>query len=160
MTSRLFGIVPAFILGMLSVHVFAMSEGPVSRSFTGVAIGGMDSVAYHDPVAISEHQASKGSRTWTHEWRGAKWRFSSQQNYDRFRADPDRYRPAYGGHCANALSLGEGLIKTDGSHWEIFGDRLFLFYAARGRDRWTDGDWTVYRQEADEAWLELTGHQD
>lgn len=160
MSSRLLAILLALASGLLPTLVTAESLGPVSRSFTGVAIGGMDSVAYHDPAAISEHRASEGVRTWTFEWRGAKWRFASEQNYDKFRADPDRFRPAYGGHCANALSLGEGLIKTDGSHWEIFDDQLYLFFAARGRDRWTGGNWTTYREEADRAWLELTGHQD
>ena len=73
-----------------------------------------------------------------------------------FAADPDRYSPTYNGHCANALSLGEGLIRTDGTHWEIFDDRLYLFFAARGRDRWTDGNWKTYKAEADAAWQALS----
>ncbi len=138
----------------------AASEGPVSKSLLGVAIGGMDTVAYHEPGAIAAHRASEGEKAWVTEWRGATWRFSSAENLAAFEADPDRYRPAYGGHCANALALGEGLIKTDGSHWEILGDRLYLFYAARGRDRWIGGDWEAYRAEADRAWLEITGKAD
>jgi YHS domain-containing protein len=160
MTLRILSILFVLVSSLAWGGATADSRGPVSQSFFGVAIGSMDTVAYHDPAAIAEHRASEGEKTWTHEWRGAKWRFASRENYEQFKADPDRYRPAYGGHCANALSLGEGLVKTDGTHWEIFGDRLFLFYAARGRDRWTGGDWAAYHQEADRAWLEITGQQD
>ncbi len=154
---RISSVLFALLLPCLSL---ASSEGPVSANFFGVAIGGMDSVAYHDQDAAGPHKAVAGGKTWVYEWRGAEWRFADQDNYDRFRADPERYRPAYGGHCANALSLGEGLIETDGSHWEIFGDRLFLFFAARGRDRWLDGNQAAYREEADRAWREITGHDD
>jgi len=70
------------------------------------------------------------------DYLGAKWRFASKENADLFRANPDKYKPAYNGHCANALSLGKGLLKTNGKVWEIFGDELFLFYAERGRKRW------------------------
>jgi len=134
------------------------SEGPVSTGrFNSVAIGGYDSVGYHDPRAIADHAAAKGSRDWVYEWRGASWRFGSEESYEKFRADPVRYQPAYGGHCANALSLGEGLVRTDGTHWEILDDQLYLFYAARGRDRWLDGNHATYRVQADKAWKEITG---
>lgn len=153
-------ILSALVALLLPVLALSGSLGPVSSSLFGVAIGGKDSVAYHDAASAGSHDAVSGEKTWVHEWRGAKWRFASQENYQRFRADPDRYRPAYGGHCANALSLGEGLIKTDGSHWEILDDRLFLFYAGRGRQRWLDGSHASYRATADRAWQEITGHRD
>ena len=137
------------------------SQGPVSTSRLGnTAIGGYDSVAYHDPSAISTHTAIEGSKKWVFEWRGATWRFASEQSYNAFKADPEKYRPAYGGFCSNALSLGEGLIRTDGAHWEILDGRLHLFFAARGRDRWLDGNHTQYRQQADKAWKEITGYDD
>ena len=89
-------------------------------------------------------------------WRGAKWRFASEQSRDQFSANPEKYTPAYNGHCANAMSLGEGLIKTDGTHWEIFDDKLYLFYASRGRNRWLDAeDYRVYKTIADQAWQAL-----
>ncbi len=137
------------------------SEGPVSVSRIGkVPIGGYDSVAYHNPEAVATHTASKGQKSWTFNWRGANWRFLSEQNYLAFKANPEKYRPAYGGFCSNALSLGEGLIKTNGTHWEIFDDQLHVFYAARGRDRWLDGNQQSYKIEADRAWKEITGFDD
>lgn len=148
----------AILFLFLPLLAQADSEGPVSTSFFGVAIGGKDTVAYHGQG--DSHETAEGSKQWVLEWRGAKWRFSSQKNYDEFRVDPERYRPAYGGHCANALALGEGLIKTNGDTWEIFGDKLFLFFAPRGRERWLSGDQATYHAEADRAWREITGHDD
>ena len=142
--------------GGIGHHAFA--QEPVSASYFGdIAIGSHDSVAYHQNDE-GEHVAWQGDETFTVSWKGAEWRFSSKKNRDAFAAEPERFSPAYNGHCANALSLGEGLIETDGSHWEIFDDQLYLFYAARGRTRWLAvSDYRQYKAQADAAWAEIVG---
>ncbi len=113
-------------------------------------------MAYHHEDSLSQHLAIKGTGAFTVQWKGAVWRFSNKESRDTFAANPEKFSPAYNGHCANALSLGEGLIKTDGTHWEIFDDQLFLFYAARGRNRWLGGDdYRSYKISADNAWKEI-----
>ena len=142
----------AIVLMCLSTPALFAAE-PVSKSFFGdKAINGYDTVAYHSPEAIAQHKASKGSSDIIVEWKGAKWHFVSAESAQKFKKNPSQYGPAYNGHCANALSLGEGLIKTDGTHWEIFEKKLYLFYAGRGRDRWLNGNWRDYKKVADEAW--------
>lgn len=136
-----------------SSHAFAAE--PVSKSRNGVAIGGKDSVAYHSLVQAPQEAAVGGKKSYTVEYKGAKWRFLSKESADLFAANPEKYEPAYNGHCANALSLGNGLVKTNGKHWEILDDKLYLFYAAAGRDRWTDGNWETYKIESDAAWAKL-----
>ena len=136
----------------------ALGDEPISIK-RGVTLGGHDTVAYHAPDNVEEHRAVKGDDDLTVEYAGAAWRFSSAENRDAFLADPERYRPAYGGHCANALSLGEGLIRTDGKTWEIFDDKLYVYYAPRGRKRWNDGNWQTYKQEADRAWQQILASQ-
>ena len=144
------------VMLLLAQALAANAGEPVSKSFlTGVAIGGHDTVAYHKLGDGEPHQAVEGSKTWKVEWKGADWLFTNEADRDLFAANPDRYSPVYNGYCANALSLGEGLIKTDGTHWQIFGDQLFTFYAARGRERWLDGNFTEYRAAADRAWKEI-----
>lgn len=129
---------------------------PVSKSKPdGVAIGGHDSVAYHQLEADPQEKAVNGDSLFVVEYKGAKWRFADQASAEKFAADPKKYSPAYNGHCANALSLGRGLVPTDGTHWEIFNDQLYLFFAARGRDRWLDGGWEKYKADADAAWDKL-----
>jgi hypothetical protein len=47
------------------------------------------------------------------------------------------------------------LIKTDGTHWQIFEDQLYTFYAARGRERWMDGNFADYQKTDDKAWQKI-----
>lgn len=142
---------------VLVATAFAANAGdPVSKSFlTGIAIGGHDTVAYHKVREGEPHQAIKGNKTWIVKWKDADWLFTNEADSRLFAADPQRYAPAYNGYCANALSLGEGLIKTDGTQWQIFGDQLYTFYAARGRERWLDGNFTAYKAVADQAWKDI-----
>ncbi len=145
-----------FLAGFFTSFIAAASE-PVSKSrISGIAIGGHDSFAYHQLEREPQAEAIDGLKAYTIKYRGAKWRFGSKESAELFAANPERYSPSYNGHCANALSLGEGLIRTDGTHWEIFEDKLYLFYAGRGRDRWLDGNWKSYKMEADAAWARLS----
>ena len=145
----------ALVLLSSGLSLQVQAEEPVSKSFFGgVAIGGYDTVAYHQNRGDA-HRAIKGSRRFTVEWKGATWRFASRENQAAFRADPARYAPAYNGFCANALSLGNGLVKTDGTHWQIYDGQLFLFYSKEGRQRWLDGDYREYKKAADLAWQEI-----
>jgi len=138
---------------MATVH----AAEPVSKSrFAGVAIGGHDSVAYHTLAREPQQNAVQGIKVYTVLHKGAKWHFAAKASADLFAADPERYQPAYNGHCANALSLGNGLVKTDGTHWEIFDKQLYLFYAGAGRERWKDGNWENYKAQADTAWAKLS----
>ena len=146
----------AFLLFASLLAGTAGAAEPVSKSrFGGVAIDGHDPAAYHALSRDPQAPAVSGDEAHTVQYKGATWRFASAASAERFAADPERYAPAYNGHCANALSLGEGLIRTDGTHWEIFGDELFLFYAGRGRTRWLEGDWEAYREDADAVWATL-----
>lgn len=127
---------------------------PVSASGASqTAIGGHDTVSYHAPAVRQSHAVLAGEQRFVVPYLGASWQFASRDSADRFAADPARYLPQYNGFCANALSLGEGLIRTNGAVWEFFGDRLYLFYAERGRKRWLTGDWQSYRNQANAAWL-------
>ena len=141
---------------LFSTAVFAAE--PVSKSrLRGVAIGGHDTVAYHELEREPQASAVGGAKKFVVSYKGAKWRFASAESAAKFEADPERYQPAYNGHCANALSVGNGLVRTDGETWEIFGDELHLFYAPAGRERWLAAGegWREYRQQADEAWERL-----
>lgn len=147
----------ALLVPLYTLPSFA--AGPVSKSrFGGVAIGGHDTIAYYELGREPRADAVEGEKGWSVEWSDATWRFADEASARKFAEDPERYVPAYNGHCANALSLGEGLVKTDGTHWQIFDgdDQLYLFYAARGRERWMDGDWRAYKVDADRAWEALT----
>lgn len=154
------GKIQSIMLGglLLTSAILAAAE-PVSKSrFGGVAIGSHDTVAYHQQIPPS-HEATEGNRDFVVEWKDAEWRFATREDRDAFAADPERYAPAYNGFCANALSLDRGLLKTNGTHWQIFGDQLFLFYARAGRERWLDGNHEEYKAAADQAWSRILAEQ-
>jgi YHS domain-containing protein len=139
------------ILSLLFTPQILLAKEPVNVSYFGsTAIGGYDTKAYH--VLSRGDEAKQGTKQFVVEWRGAKWQFLSEENSQQFAANPEKYAPAYNGFCANALSLGEGLVKTNGKYWAIFDDQLYLFYAPRGAQRWLDGEYRVYKAEADRAW--------
>ncbi len=144
-----------FAVAMLTITANSWAQ-VVSKSYWGdKAIGSHDTVAYHDKAVIAAHKEVKGDERFIVKYSGANWYFASQESANKFKQDPSKYKPMFNGYCANALSLGEGLVPTDGTVWEFFGDQLYLFYAQGGRLRWLQGDWQSYRLQADKAWLAL-----
>ena len=138
---------------LFSASLWASDE-PVSTGYFGsTAIGGHDALSYRGIAA--DASPVKGTKHYEVTWKGAKWRFVSEADSQLFAANPEKYAPAYNGHCANALSLGEGLIETSGKYWAIFDEQLYLFYAPRGAKRWLNGDYKQYKKEADQAWQEI-----
>jgi len=95
-----------------------------------VAIRGYDPVAYHlvQAPVIGDPQI-------TYVYNDATWRFSSEENRDRFRNDPDRYAPQYGGFCAYGMSRGF-VVSTDPEAWTIVDDTLYLNYSLGVRKTW------------------------
>ena len=80
----------------------------------------------HDPVAYFTVGApTKGNPNISREWNGATWLFSTAEHRDLFDADPDKYAPAFGGHCAVAQVLGSDL-KGSAKRWRIIDDRLYI----------------------------------
>jgi len=159
MRTRVTMLVLGFVsFAFLAAGAVSHAAEPVAKhKKSGVAIGGHDSVAYHSLSRAPQDKAKGGKKTFVVEYLGAKWQFASQESADLFKADPEKYQPAYNGHCANALSLGKGLVKTNGKVWEIYGDQLYLFYARKGRKRWVSaGDITEYKKVADAEWARLS----
>ena len=141
---------------LVAFTTLAHAAEPVSTGWlSGAANWGKDTGWFLSADVKASHQVVEGNSTFTVQYLGAPWRFASKASADRFAANPAAYVPQYNGHCSNGLSLGEGLIRTDGSVWEFFGDKLHLFYAERGRQRWLTGDWQAFRQQADKAWQDI-----
>lgn len=143
-----------FVLLVSTPFVMAADEPVSTGYFNNVAVGGHDMIAYRELGA--DDKAIKGEKIYTVEWKGADWHFVTEEDSQRFAANPEKFAPAYNGHCANALSLGEGLINTNGKTWAIFDEQLYLFYAPRGARRWKAADdYREYKAQADKAWREI-----
>ncbi|MEO0483211.1 MAG: peroxiredoxin-like family protein [Planctomycetota bacterium] len=122
----------------------------------GLAIDGYDPVAYFPEGG---GKATKGKKSLQLDHAGVTYRFANQANLDRFRNDPNRYRPAYGGWCAWAMTTGD---KTDinPKSFRIADDgRLLLFYnglLGNTRKQWGDQDATL-APKSDGHWQTIAG---
>ena len=71
----------------------ALAKDPINTNWRGLAVKGYDVVAY-----FTMGKPVKGNKSFTYEWKGARWRFSSRQHLEAFKEDPQRYAPQYGGY--------------------------------------------------------------
>ncbi len=120
-------------LASLAAHAFAPANARAdiyTGLVAGTGAGGYDVVAY-----FRKARPVKGSTAYTARWAGALWRFASKKNLAAFRANPARYAPAYGGHCAWATAQGYR-AKGDPRHWKIIGGRLYFNYNGSIHKRW------------------------
>ncbi|WP_299046794.1 YHS domain-containing (seleno)protein [uncultured Tateyamaria sp.] len=96
---------------------------------TGFAVSGYDVVAYFDlpskPVGQTQTAGVPGNANITAEYNGATFAFSTEENRDKFVADPARYAPQYDGHCAYGVAQG-GKVPANPNLWRIVDDKLYL----------------------------------
>ncbi len=109
-----------------------------------VALGGYDTVAYHDGTA------APGEARINHFWNGAIWYFSSAENRDKFAADPARYAPAYDGYCSWAASQGYK-APGDPNVWQVVDGTLYVQVHPRAQELWK-GDIPKHIASGDENW--------
>ena len=69
------------------------NKKPVNTNWQGLAVKGYDPVAY-----FVVGRPIKGKKEFEFEWSGAKWRFADAEHLERFKSDPERYAPQYGGY--------------------------------------------------------------
>jgi len=117
------------ILVIASLSLFSQKSETFVQS--GKAIRGYDPVAY-----FSEGKPVKGDEKLVYNWNNANWYFSSQQNLDLFKANPEKYAPQYGGYCAYGLSEGHK-APTDADAWTIEDGKLYLNYNTDVRKMWS-----------------------
>ncbi len=133
---------------------FDAGEPVVLRDGSGVALGGYDPVSYFTTEGPVPGRADLSAR---HD--GATYRFASAANRDAFRAEPERYAPAYGGWCAWAIADGDGaLVEVDPRSYVVQDGRLLLFYdgfLADTRQRWIERDPRELSGWADANWSRL-----
>jgi YHS domain-containing protein len=86
----------------------------------GVGLKGYDAVAY-----FITGEPTQGLADYTHRWNGVTYRFASAENRERFKADPEKYVPQYGGYCAYAMSINR-IADIDPARWAIVDGKLYL----------------------------------
>lgn len=120
-----------------------------------LALKGYDPVSYH-----TQDKPAKGKGDITLEYAGDVFRFADEDSREKFKADPARYAPAYGGWCAYALADDGSLVDIDPTNYKIVDGRLMLFYKGWYGDalkKWNQKDEQTQVEAADKAWKKGSG---
>lgn len=137
-------LLTATVISFLSLPALAGEQ-----VFTGdegnVAVNGYDVVAY-----FTEGEPMQGSAEHSMQWRGAEWHFASADHLEKFRENPERYAPAYGGYCAYGAAKGKALASSP-HFWNIKDGRLFLNLNEKVHGLWNQ-DPEKHIQEGDRNW--------
>ena len=136
---------------VLSTTLFASALAAgvdVNATTTGLAMRGYDPVAYFIVGA-----PTRGNWKISAEHNGATYRFASEENKQKFLADPAAYVPAFGGYCAFGTAMG---FKFDGDPnvWKIVDNKLYLNLSKPIQTRW-EGDLSNFIKSAKTNWVKI-----
>ncbi|WP_413669767.1 YHS domain-containing (seleno)protein [Mucilaginibacter sp. Mucisp86] len=118
----------------------------------GKAIKGYDPVAF-----FKESKPIKGLDKFQYQWKDATWFFSTSENLEAFKADPEKYAPQYGGYCAYGTSQGHK-APTQANTWTVLNDKLYFNYNDKVKELWTKDQANLIKA-ADEKWPEMKGQK-
>jgi len=128
------------------VSVLGQTKQNIYTSFSSnTAIKGYDAVAY-----FTQNEAVKGSDDFSFEYKEVTWLFASQAHLDMFVANPEKYEPQYGGHCAFAMANGSK-VKADPKSFTVLDGKLYLNYNQSVLVRWRANAQALIEQ-ADDVW--------
>jgi hypothetical protein len=141
------------MLAAVVVSTFGLA-GPIGAATTekvvvdrnsGLAILGFDPVAY-----FTDAKALPGKDEFEQALAGVVWRFRSEGNRAAFLADPDVYRPRFGGYDPVGVARGVA-VAGNPLLWAISDQRLYLFYTAETRKEFAS-DPVRTLATADKSW--------
>ena len=111
------------------------------------AIGGYDVTSY-----FTEGKPVKGSKQFSHKYRGKEWHFKNKESLSLFKKDPQKYTPQYGGHCAWRVAQDGVGVYGDPTIWTIVDGKLYLNYNETVNSRWSK-DRSGFIKKGNEYWL-------
>lgn len=135
---------------------------PASRAYIGARNLDADGVALqgYSPVSyLTEGEAQRGHAEFAAEHDGVTYWLASTEEAEAFKADPDRYVPAYGGWCAFGMSVSDK-FPVDPTAFKVQDGRLLLFLRNDGIDARALWEQSVPREtksKADAHWAEVSG---
>lgn len=152
-----------FILSLAAVLFIgsasmAQNSSNLYTDENGVFLQGYDLVSYYE-----EDEPKKGSADHSAEYQGAKFYFSSTANKESFEANPEKYLPKYGGHCAFAMGKMAKKVRVDPLTYEFIDGELYLFFNGemKGKKMNTKKPWDknqeTLKKNADKKWDKMQG---
>ncbi len=124
---KITGIVVASLLVIAIATAMIAEITPISLNMhspvyekSGYALEGFDVVSYF------QGNPEKGTESYSYEWNGSEWFFSTAENRSEFIANPEKYVPQFGGYCTKAVSTGF-TAPGDPEVWLVKDEKLYIF---------------------------------
>lgn len=108
------------------------STSSVNVDAKGVGLKGFDPVAY---FTAGSPTMGKSSIAAAHD--GVTYYFASIENRDKFKADPAKYAPQYGGFCSMGVAL-EKKLDGDPQAWRVVDGKLYLNVNKDVQKKWLE----------------------
>lgn len=112
----------------------------------------------YDVVSYFSNKALEGKSTYSTSYDGVKYKFYNKENLDKFKSNPSKYVPQYGGWCAYAMGNKGEKVNIDPETFEIREGKLFLFYNSWGNNTlksWLKEKPVTLRKQADTNWNKI-----
>lgn len=112
----------------------------------------------YDVVAYFSNKVEKGDKDFITSYDGVKFQFSNKENLEKFKKDPKKYIPQYGGYCAYAIGKSGEKVSIDPKTFEIRDGKLYLFYNSWGTNTlkmWEKEGAKELQKAADTNWETL-----
>jgi YHS domain-containing protein len=124
-------LVAALLLISPLVAPLPAAAAPVWTGVLGnqAALDGYDSVSYFSGKPV------RGDDRFTTQYKGAVFKFATAANLATFKANPARFAPQYGGHCAWAAA-NNYRFAGDPTVWKIVNGKLYLNYNRDVQAKW------------------------
>ncbi len=120
----------------LSVALAFASSALAANEFNvdddGAALKGYDPVAYFE-----DGSATPGSAEYTIAVDGVTYHFASAAHRDAFSADPDKYRPQFGGYCAMGTAMGKK-FDVDPEAFRVVDGKLYMNLSKKVQVKWLE----------------------
>jgi YHS domain-containing protein len=136
-----------FILIALSACQKAEISTTENLKTEKLAIKGYDTVSYFIDGA------AKGNPQYSFVWNGAKWLFSTSENLEKFKQNPEKYIPQFDGQCSYSVAQGS-TAEGDPDAWKVVDGKLYLNFSESVKKRW-EADQDNLIREGEKKWMEL-----
>lgn len=118
------------ILLSAALTTASLAQEIFTKGNSSLALEGFDAVSYFVSGKPISGQANLST-----QYKGVTWRFSSADNLAAFKANPKKYAPQYGGHCAWGTARGYA-VRGDPKVWRIVSGKLYLNYNRSVQNKW------------------------
>jgi YHS domain-containing protein len=143
----------ALVAALLLISPFAATlPAAAAPIWTGV-LGNQAALDGYDTVSYFSGKPVRGDDRFVTQFKGATFKFASAENLATFKANPARFAPQYGGHCAWAAG-NNYRFAGDPTVWKIVNGKLYLNYNRDVQAKW-EKDIPGLIKKGDVNWVTL-----